>query len=216
MTGRVLMLVAVALWWAGLPSTGSSSALSRAVGEVAGVSLVLVAAWVGAAWVLGLLGRLPGRAGWAARRLLGLLLPRAARVVLVGSLGMQAVAPPAVAAGAPPAVAAGAPPAVAAETATIAVERPLTSLSTVAASTSAGSGRRPRAVMPAPTTVVVAPGDSLWSIAERHGEPGAAAADVAVAWPRWYAANRHVIGPDPGLLQVGTVLRVPSSVQRQG
>jgi resuscitation-promoting factor RpfA len=208
MTGRVLMLVAVALWWAGLPSTGSSSALSRAVGEVAGVSLVLVAAWVGAAWVLGLLGRLPGRAGWAARRMLGLLLPRAARVVLVGSLGMQAVAPPA--------VAAGAPPAVAAETATIAVERPLTSLSTVAASTSAGSGRRPRAVMPAPTTVVVAPGDSLWSIAERHGEPGAAAADVAVAWPRWYAANRHVIGPDPGLLQVGTVLRVPSSVQRQG
>jgi resuscitation-promoting factor RpfA len=208
MTGRVLTLVAVALWWAGLPSTGSSSALSRAVGEVAGVSLVLVAAWVGAAWVLGLLGRLPGRAGWAARRMLGLLLPRAARVVLVGSLGMQAVAPPA--------VAAGAPPAVAAETATIAVERPLTSLSTVAASTSAGSGRRPRAVMPAPTTVVVAPGDSLWSIAERHGEPGAAAADVAVAWPRWYAANRHVIGPDPGLLQVGTVLRVPSSVQRQG
>jgi resuscitation-promoting factor RpfA len=211
MTGRVLVLVAVALWWVGLPSTGSSSALSRAVGEVAGVSLVLVGAWVGAAWVLGVLGRLPGRAGCAARRMLGLLLPRAARVVLVGSLGMQAVAPP----GAPPAVAAGAPPAVAAETATIAVERPLTSLSTVATPTSDGSGRRPHTVMPAPTTVVVAPGDSLWSIAERHGEPDAAAADVAVAWPRWYAANRHVIGPDPDLLQVGTVLRVPRSVQRQ-
>jgi hypothetical protein len=58
-------------------------------------------------------------------------------------------------------------------------------------------------------TVVVAPGDTLWDIARRHLPAGASATDVAHAWPRWYAANRAVIGSDPSMLRPGTRLRSP-------
>ena len=57
--------------------------------------------------------------------------------------------------------------------------------------------------------VVVNPGDTLWSIAARHLDPDATAGDIADAWPRWYAANRETIGPDPDKLAVGLVLSPP-------
>lgn len=57
---------------------------------------------------------------------------------------------------------------------------------------------------------VVAPGDSLWSIAARQLGPGADDAAVAALWPRWYAANADVVGPDPGLLLPGQVLTPPA------
>lgn len=60
---------------------------------------------------------------------------------------------------------------------------------------------------------VVRPGDTLWEIARdeleaagRRAEP----ADVALAWPRWYAANADVVGPDPDLIRPGQVLVPPS------
>lgn len=59
-------------------------------------------------------------------------------------------------------------------------------------------------------TVVVRRGDTLWSISAEHLGPDAGDLDVALAWPRWYAANRAVIGPDPDVLLPGQVLRVPS------
>jgi nucleoid-associated protein YgaU len=59
--------------------------------------------------------------------------------------------------------------------------------------------------------VVVRRGDSLWDLAARHLGPDASAADVAAAWPRWYAANRHVIGPDPDLLLPGQRLVPPEA-----
>lgn len=58
---------------------------------------------------------------------------------------------------------------------------------------------------------VVEPGDSLWTIAARHLDPHASDASVAEAWPRWYEANRSVIGEDPELLQPGQVLKAPSA-----
>ncbi|MFL4475171.1 LysM peptidoglycan-binding domain-containing protein [Paeniglutamicibacter sp. MACA_103] len=57
--------------------------------------------------------------------------------------------------------------------------------------------------------VVVGPGDSLWAIAARNLPAGASAEDISNAWPRWYAANRKLIGPDPNRLDVGMVLRAP-------
>jgi hypothetical protein len=57
--------------------------------------------------------------------------------------------------------------------------------------------------------VVVRPGDTLWDIARRHLPVSATAADVARAWPRWYAVNRTSIGPDPSMLRPGTRLRSP-------
>ncbi len=47
----------------------------------------------------------------------------------------------------------------------------------------------------------VRPGDTLSGIA--------AACDVSGGWPSLYAANRAVIGPDPGLIRPGTVLVLP-------
>jgi hypothetical protein len=58
-------------------------------------------------------------------------------------------------------------------------------------------------------TVVVRPGDTLWDIARRHLPGTASSAEIAAAWPRWYAANRAAIGPDPALLRPGTRLRSP-------
>lgn len=57
--------------------------------------------------------------------------------------------------------------------------------------------------------VVVHRGDTLWSIAATHLGPHADAQTIAAEWPRWYAANRHVIGDDPDLVHVGTRLLTP-------
>jgi LysM repeat protein len=51
------------------------------------------------------------------------------------------------------------------------------------------------------TRYTVAAGDTLAGIAAGLGVRG--------GWPALYAANRRVIGPDPGLIQPGTVLTVP-------
>jgi hypothetical protein len=75
---------------------------------------------------------------------------------------------------------------------------------------------RPADQSPTPpaATVVVAPGDTLWDIAARHLPVGASAADIATAWPAWYAANAATIGPDPGLILPGQVLVTPPAVTR--
>ncbi|MDR2257274.1 MAG: hypothetical protein LBE25_14950 [Arthrobacter sp.] len=57
--------------------------------------------------------------------------------------------------------------------------------------------------------VVVAPGDSLWSLARDRLGPGADAEDIAAEWPRWYRLNADVIGADPDLIAVGTRLFIP-------
>lgn len=63
---------------------------------------------------------------------------------------------------------------------------------------------------PAVLTYSVRPDDCLWTIAQAHLPRGASAADVAREWPRWWRANRATIGPDPGLIRPGQVLRVPA------
>lgn len=71
--------------------------------------------------------------------------------------------------------------------------------------------RRPT---PAVHDVVVRPHDTLWGIAARALGPTATPARVAVAWPRWWAANRAVIGPDPGLIRPGQRLTPPAADPR--
>ncbi len=70
-----------------------------------------------------------------------------------------------------------------------------------------------------PTAHRVRAGDSLWTIAAaavagRGEEPTAAA--VAVEWPRWYATNRDLIGPDPGLIHPGQLLTAPVPPPEEG
>ena len=59
------------------------------------------------------------------------------------------------------------------------------------------------------TEVVVRRGDSLWSLVGRQLHTDDAAV-IAAEWPRWYAHNRHLIGADPDLLQVGQILHRPA------
>jgi hypothetical protein len=63
---------------------------------------------------------------------------------------------------------------------------------------------------PDPALITVRAGDSLWRIAAAHLGPDATAAEIAEAWPRWYAANRTVIGADPSLIRPGEVLSAPT------
>ena len=56
---------------------------------------------------------------------------------------------------------------------------------------------------------VVRPGDTLWAIASHQLGPHQTAAAVAAQWPRWYAANREVIGDDPNLIRPGELLHAP-------
>lgn len=60
-------------------------------------------------------------------------------------------------------------------------------------------------------TVTVRRGDTLWSIAARHLGPEASDSEVAAEWPRWFAANRSVIGDDPDVVLPGQLLRAPTA-----
>jgi hypothetical protein len=70
--------------------------------------------------------------------------------------------------------------------------------------------REPAESPDAPGGYVVRGGDTLWDIAARHLGPHATDAEVARAWPRWYAANRAAIGVNPQLIHPGLVLRAPT------
>lgn len=77
---------------------------------------------------------------------------------------------------------------------------------------SAGPLARPglRTTAHPPSAVEVRPGDSLWSIVARHLGPDADAQDVADTWPKWFEANRGVIGEDPNVLRPGQLLVPPN------
>src|ERR1700744_6540590 len=59
-----------------------------------------------------------------------------------------------------------------------------------------------------PVRYTVAAGDSLSAIAARFGVRG--------GWPALYAANRAAVGPDPGAIQAGTRLAIPSPAATPG
>ncbi len=67
----------------------------------------------------------------------------------------------------------------------------------------------PRPRPAADDAVTVRRGDTLWHIAARHLGPGASDAEISLEWPRWYAANRGLIGPDPDRLLPGQQLLAP-------
>lgn len=183
MAARACVVLVLALWMSRALAPGSGSDLSASLSALTGTGLGLLAAWLVTVALLDRLARLPGPMGRAAAALVRVLLPPAARLLLAGSIGVQLAAP-----------------AVASDVPSLAVERPVTTA--------------PAVIRPQPTdapqpVVVVAPGDSLWAIARRHLGPTASDGDIAAAWPRWFEANRAVIGNDPHLLRVGTSLTPP-------
>lgn len=58
-------------------------------------------------------------------------------------------------------------------------------------------------------SVLVRRGDSLWEIAARDLGAEASTAEIAAEWPRWYQANRALIGSDPNLITPGQELQRP-------
>lgn len=59
------------------------------------------------------------------------------------------------------------------------------------------------------TEVVVAEGDSLWSICAKHLGPQATVEEIATYWPQIYKANERAIGANPDQLMPGTVIELP-------
>lgn len=60
-----------------------------------------------------------------------------------------------------------------------------------------------------PTSWRLEPGDSLWRVAATLLGPDAADARIAEQWHRIFELNRDRLGPDPDLVPVGIVLRLP-------
>ncbi|HSN07144.1 MAG TPA: LysM domain-containing protein [Candidatus Angelobacter sp.] len=170
--------------------------LALHVDPVAGAVLLLAGlALARAALVVGVTaaGRMPGQLGRAAHRLGHVLRPGATRRLLSLALGL----------GLPTlSVGAGVGTASAQQLVPESDARPVTSVPP--------AGRMaPHGGSPVMGVVLVVPGDTLWDIARRHLPLGSSASDVAAEWPRWYAANRAVIGPDPSLIRPGTRLLAP-------
>jgi hypothetical protein len=218
-----LALLLVAAWATGGSATtvsgGGLAALSVLTGDLAGRCAATVLAWVLLGAMAHRLARLPGVLGALSRAAVRVLVPRALRATVLGLAGSQAVLGLAVA-GAPQPVPAAGP----AAADSLEVQRPVTGdgaltlapapvAAPVAAAAPAAlqAGTAPAAAPPPREVVVVAPGDTLWTIAARHLPPGASDAQVAAAWPAWFEANAVVIGPDPDVLATGAVLAVPAS-----
>lgn len=177
-------------------------------------TLAAGALWVAAAWLaVGLLAaagsRLPGAAGRCCAALGRAVLPRALRGIVAGSAGVGLVLAPVGASAAP--LEPG--PTVPVHTAPAAHRLPSPGWPVGHAAPQQRQHRQHRQQHPA-QEITVRPGDSLWLLAARRltreGQPATDAA-VATAWPRWYAANRGVIGADPDVLHPGERLEVPAA-----
>lgn len=197
----------------------TTAVLAGLAAELCLLYLLLTALLVGCARLQGLTGRL---AGAVAGRIAPAFLRRAVEAALgiaVATSSVAATTAPALATGAaalPQATrtAAAAPPANPAPRPPL---PPLPSLDRPGNPPMQEPARPPLA--PARTLtpgraavghpVVVRRGDSLWRIAARQLGPRATDAQIAAAWPRWYAANRAVVGPDPDLLLPGQHLLPP-------
>lgn len=221
-----------------LAATGARAPLGEAVPVLATGAGAVVTGWLAVVLLLGAVAALPRRPGPAgalpalARRCAPRLAPRVA-AVLTGAVVAAAGTASAQAVPSPTAVAPGAPCPTASVPTASAIPVPWLDQPAEHASSRAGDGpasvprpdltRRPGGASPAtadvapageragqrPPTIEVVAGDTLWELAAAHLPAGATDADVARAWPRWHAANREVIGPDPDLLLPGQRLRLP-------
>lgn len=174
------------------------------------VGVIGLTAWALAAWLLVTAaatagGHLPGRAGRAAAGLARRIAPATLRRTVEVALGLTvttAVVGVGPAAASTPSLDWGTQ-----------VEATAPALDWGAAPSAAVPVDAPPASAPT-TAVVVAPGDSLWALAERDLAARSATppsdAAVAQAWPAWWAANREAVGPDPHLLHPGTSLTPPA------
>lgn len=185
------------------------------------LAAVSAAAWLCTAWlalvaVLEQGARVPGRLGRLAGGTVRRVAPGPVRALVRTAVGVSVAA--SVLAGPTAALAEDRTPTVAGSTAD-SLDWPGVAPVTAGPATAAPAPRTappaaaptvaPAAVVPPSGEVVVHRGDSLWSIAQRALGPSAGNAQVAQAWPRWWAANRAVVGDDPDLIHPGDRLSAP-------
>ena len=183
-----------------------------AAGTLASALLWLVALWVACGLAAIAVSQLPGRLGRWGQAVAARVTPAALRRVVVTAAGTSILLSPAAAVAAP-ATANPPPPNTA-----VSVLPPLGWPLDPDPAVGAGQDSPPPGAR-APHTgdrVTVRPGDSLWSIAAGRLGSRPSAARIQAEWPRWYAANRRVIGADPNLLRPGASLAAPTPARTDG
>ncbi len=226
------MLVAVLLRWvtAGTLDHASADDFGSLIGLLVATIAWAAYGWLALAVVATALERLPGAAGRAGARATTAITSEGTRMLLRSVVGVAATAPLTVAAAHAHTVHDHTS---IAETATTSwdhhagVERASAVPIGDARSEPPGEQRLPipdRPTVGAETrytpvrpagTVVVRPGDSLWTIAARELGPRASQVAIDRRWPHWYAANADRIGPDPGLIRPGLHLQTPTPDQEK-
>jgi nucleoid-associated protein YgaU len=184
--------------------------LDALLGLAAAGGAWLVLSWLAATFTIAVLAAAT-RAGAELRRAADRVTPATARRVAAAVLGVGLAASPLGLAG--PATAEGGAPATRQTAGPLpgwTADRPAPPSRSAAEPRNGPVGGSPASAATALRVVVVRPGDTLWDIAARHLGAGAAAAAVVAEWPRWYAANREVVGADPHLIRPGLGLRPPA------
>lgn len=182
-----------------------------AAAEIAAAALWLTAWWLAAGLFAVAVAALPGGCGRAGTRIAAVLLPRTLYRLVAGAAGFGIALAP-VAAGATAAPRSAAPTA---PTASIAPTAPMWPAVPGRPASVADHRQSTPARGAGATSIVVERGDSLWAIAAAHLDHPAPAR-IAASWPRWYAANRAVIGPDPNHILAGQVLHIPAQRPEEG
>lgn len=92
---------------------------------------------------------------------------------------------------------------------------PATAPSQTTTPSPAGGSNSAQKTEPATTknSIIVAAGDSLWSITAQL-KPTASNAQLSALWPQLYAANQQVIGSNPDLIIPGIELFIPAVLSR--
>lgn len=176
--------------------------------DTAVASLAAVVAWVGVCWLavgvlLSVAATLPGACGRASARMYSAVTPAVVRRTVEALVGLTVASVPVVTPWVGPALADSGRSR--SEVAVPSLDRPAGEVPPPVHLPAGASPLRHTQ----PTRYVVRPGDCLWTIAARHLGAGASVDAVAATWPRWYAANRAVIGTDPDALRPGQRLVVP-------
>ncbi len=206
---------AVALCWASTAPLAAARAgaadFDMLLGLAASLAAGAVLGWVVLVVTATVLTAVPGVVGVLARRLAERVTPVALQEVVRVALGLSVVVAP-VTTALPAAWASESPqPQGEVSLRLPPVGRPALGAPNEPPVARVTLGPRPVATPrePREQEVVVRRGDTLWEIAARHLGRGAAESEVAAEWPRWWRANRLVIGSDPDLILPGMRLRPP-------
>jgi nucleoid-associated protein YgaU len=197
---------------ASLPGWFETAGPDRVAADIAGAAVWLTALWLAVGLIASLGSALPGALGRAARTLARATLPRTVYALAAGAAGVGVLltcAGAQAAARRAPTQAALAAPHWPTEGPVRAPRWPTVAPNRAAQPPAQPPAQQPAHLHPAAAGVVVRRGDSLWRIAAAHLPGRPCDRRIAASWPRWYAANRQVIGSDPNVITPGEVLHAP-------